>query len=187
MRWTKLDLTCICLKKLTHRYFKSTSSIYTSWIDRVSFFYFFSPVWFMSAQLTSSPSFSLLSVASPSADIATLSHRVTLPSHGANTSSLSILHLSTTLRSLASPLERKPKHWIDTITIGHPTRTARLWPSTAIKRSTQPWSLSPPLKCLHFASSLVRASHHQSSTRRRHSLSPSSHAHRPSTQRHPQW
>jgi hypothetical protein len=40
---------------------------------------------------------------------------------------------------------------------------------------------------LYFASSLARVHCHQSSTRRRCSLSPSSHAHRSSTQRYPRW
>jgi hypothetical protein len=40
---------------------------------------------------------------------------------------------------------------------------------------------------LHFASSLARASHHRSSTRRHRSLSLSSHAHHLSAQRHPRW
>jgi hypothetical protein len=39
---------------------------------------------------------------------------------------------------------------------------------------------------LHFASSLVRAPRHRSSTHHRRSLSPLSHAHR-SSARHPQW
>jgi hypothetical protein len=40
---------------------------------------------------------------------------------------------------------------------------------------------------LYFASSLARAPCHQSSTYRCHSLSPSSHVHRPSAQWHPWW
>jgi hypothetical protein len=40
---------------------------------------------------------------------------------------------------------------------------------------------------LHFSSSVARASHHWSSTRYHRSLSPRSHIHRPSTQRHPRW
>jgi hypothetical protein len=44
-----------------------------------------------------------------------------------------------------------------------------------------------PEDFLHFASSLARAPYHQSSTHRRPSLSPLSHAHRPSAQQHPRW
>jgi hypothetical protein len=42
MRWTKLDLSCICFffKKITLQCFKSSPSISTSWIDRVDFLYF---------------------------------------------------------------------------------------------------------------------------------------------------
>jgi hypothetical protein len=45
-------------------------------------------------------------------------------------------------------------------------------------------TLSITQSCLHFASSLARAPHHWSSTRRCRSLLPSSHANHPSTQRH---
>jgi hypothetical protein len=41
--------------------------------------------------------------------------------------------------------------------------------------------------CLYFTSSLARAPRHRSFTRCRHSLSPLSHTHCPSTQRHPRW
>jgi hypothetical protein len=43
------------------------------------------------------------------------------------------------------PLEPKPMHWIHTITVGHPPWIAQLPPSTLIERSSQLWSLSPPL------------------------------------------
>jgi hypothetical protein len=94
---------------------------------------FSGPVSFTSAQRTSSPPFSFSGAASPSADIVVLSHHVTLPSHGAKTSSLHLLYLLTTLRPAVSPLELKLKHWIYTTTAGHPPRTTRLPPSTAIK------------------------------------------------------
>jgi hypothetical protein len=73
------------------------------------------------------------------------------------------------LRSVASPLEWKQKHWIDIIAIDHPPQTV-LTPtlhyykkviSTLVTHLiTQPY--------LYFASSLVRAPRHQSSTHRRH-------------------
>jgi hypothetical protein len=131
----------------------------------------------------SSTPFSLLGASSPIADVATPSHRITLPSYGAKTSSLPPLHLPATLHLVASPLELKPKHWICTTTVGHPLCITQLPPSTTIKMSSQPWSLSLSLNYV----SLARAPHHQSSIHRHHSLSPSSHAHRPSTQRDPWW
>jgi hypothetical protein len=130
----------------------------------------------VSAQLSSSLPFSLPGGFSPSADVAILPRHITLPSHGAETSSLPPLHHPATLHPIASPLELKPKHWICTITIGHPLYTARLPPSTTIKRLSQPWPLS-----------IARAPRHRSSTRCRHSLSSLSHAHHPSTQWHSWW
>jgi hypothetical protein len=135
----------IFFNKLTHCYFKSSISTYSSWIDCVNFFSFFDSVRFASAQLTSSPLFPLPGVVSPSIDVITQLCRVTIPSHRAKMSSLSLLHLVTTLRPVASPLKPKMKYWICTTTAGHPPRTVRLLPSTAIKMSSQSWPLSPPL------------------------------------------
>jgi hypothetical protein len=92
-----------------------------------------------------SPPFPLPSAASPLADVTTLPPYVMLPSHGAKTSLLPSLHLFAMLHPVASPLKPKLKHWIRTTTTGHPPQTARLPPSTAIKRSSQPWQLSTPL------------------------------------------
>jgi hypothetical protein len=61
-----------------------------------------------------------------------------------------------------------------------PTPTLHCYKKVITTLATIP--ISHP--CLHFASSLVRASHHWSSIRRRRSLSPSSHAHRLSAQRY---
>jgi hypothetical protein len=64
----------------------------------------------MSAQLVSSPLFSLLSAASPPVDITMPPRRVTLPSYGAKTSLLPPLHLSAMLHYVTSRLEQKLKH-----------------------------------------------------------------------------
>jgi hypothetical protein len=61
----------------------------------------------MSAQVTSSPHFFLSGAASPQADVITLPHHVTLSFYGAKTSSLSPLHLLTTIHPVASSLEPK--------------------------------------------------------------------------------
>jgi hypothetical protein len=55
-------------------------------------------------------SFSLSGASSPSADVTMPARRVTLASHGANTSSLALLHLLGTLRPVASHLELKTKY-----------------------------------------------------------------------------
>jgi hypothetical protein len=152
MRWIKLYLTCICILKkfkLTHHCFKSSLSICNNWIDRVSFFLFFGPTRFVSAQLVSSPPFPL--PVSPLLRLTSL-RCVVLPFHRVKMSLLSSLHLSAMLRPVASSLEPKLKHWICTTsashpprTVSHPPRTVRLPPSTTIKISSQSWSLSPPL------------------------------------------
>jgi hypothetical protein len=109
---------------------------------------FLCPVRFMLAQSTMSPPFPLPGAASPLAIVVTPPHHVTLPPHWAKMSLLPPLHLPATLCSIASPLEPKLMHWNRTTTTGYPPRTAKLSPSTAIKRSSQPWPLSPPLNCV---------------------------------------
>jgi hypothetical protein len=132
MGWTKLDPICMYFfKKLTYHYFKSSIIICSNWIDRVSFICFFGPIRFTSIQLVSSPLF-------PLPDVATSLRRVVLPSHEVKMSSLPPLHLLLILHPIASPLEPKLKHWIYTTTFDHPPQTARLSPSTAIKRLFRP-------------------------------------------------
>jgi hypothetical protein len=46
------------------------------------------------------------------------------------------------------PLKPKLKHWIRTTAIGYPPQTVRLSPSTATKRSSQPWSVFSSLNCV---------------------------------------
>jgi hypothetical protein len=116
-----------------------------SWINHVNFSSFSSSVRFASAQLASPPLFPIPGVVSPLADVITPSRHVTLISHWSKTSLLPPLHLLTTLYLITSPLESKLKHWIYTTATGYPPRTVRLSPSTAIKRSSHPWSLIPPL------------------------------------------
>jgi hypothetical protein len=108
-------------------------------------FFIFDSLRFVSVQMVLSPPFSLPSTAYPLIDIVMPLRRVMLPFHRVNTSSLSMLHLSATLRPVASPLEPNLKYWICTSATGHPPCTAQLSPSTAIKMSSQPWSLPSEL------------------------------------------
>jgi hypothetical protein len=100
----------------------------------------------------SSPPFPIPGAASHLADVTTLPRRVTLPFYGIKISLLLLLHLLSTLRPVTSPFELKSKHWIRTPATSYPPWTAWLPPSTAIKRSPQPWSLSPPLNCVSILS-----------------------------------
>jgi hypothetical protein len=96
------------------------------------------------SQLVSSPLFPLPSVVSLLTNVAPSQRRVALPSYG-EMSSLPQLHLSIILRPIISPLESKAKYWICTTTAGDPPWTTRLSSPTAIKSSSQLWSLFPSL------------------------------------------
>jgi hypothetical protein len=126
---------------------------------------------------------------SPLVDVAMSSRCVVLPFHGAKLSSLHLLHLLTRHHLIAPPpLEPKPKHWICTTTVDHPsldslTPTLRCYKKVILTLATL---LTTQLH-LQFASSLTRAPCHRSSNGRRHSLSPPTHAHRPSKQQHLRW
>jgi hypothetical protein len=142
----------------------------------------------VSAQLILFPPFSLLGVASPSDDVVTPRHRITLPFHWAKMSSLPPLHLPGTLCPITSPLELKLKHWVRTTIAGYPPRTTRIPPSTAIKKIISTLIILPITQSrLYFTFSLDRAPHHRSSTRHHCSLSPLSYAYCPSAQRHLWW
>jgi hypothetical protein len=106
---------------------------------------FFGQVRFASIQLASSPPFPLPGAVSPPINVITPPRRVTLPSYWAKMSSLPPLHLSATLHPVAFPLESKLKHSIHITVIGYSPQTVRLSFCAVIKRSSQPWPLSPPL------------------------------------------
>jgi hypothetical protein len=150
-------------------------------------FFIFGPVRFALAQLTSSPPFLLSGVASPPIDIATPLCRVALRSHGAKTSSLLPLHLPATLRPVAS--SRVETEALNLHHRRRPPSSDRSTPTLHSYKNVISTLVTLPTTQarLHFASSLARASHHWSSTRHRHSLLLSSHAHRLSAQRHPRW
>jgi hypothetical protein len=149
---------------------------------------FFSPVGFTSAKLALSPPFSLPGAASPTADVVRPPCHVALPFHWAKTSSLPPLHLSAMICPIASPLKPKLKHWICITATGYPPRTTWLSPSSTIKKIILSLTTLPNTQLrLYFASSLAGAPSHRSSTRHHRSLSPLSHTHHPSAQRHPQW
>jgi hypothetical protein len=113
--------------------------------------------------------------------------RVALRSHGAKTSSLLPLHLPATLCPVVSSRVET-----EALNLHHRRRPPSSDRSTPTLHSYKNVistlvTLSTTQARLHFASSLARASHHWSSTRHRHSLLLSSHAHRLSAQRHPRW
>jgi hypothetical protein len=71
---------------------------------------------------------------------------------------------------------------ICTTAANHPSPDSPTPTIHCYKGLSQPWSLFSLLNCVFiFASSLARAQRHRSSIRHRRSLSPLSHAHRPST------
>jgi hypothetical protein len=137
----------------------------------------------MSAQLASSPHFPLPGAASPSTDVTTPPHCVTLSSHGGKTSSLHPFYLPTTLRS------PPPRAETEILNLHH-----RRWPPSPDTATSTMYcykkvisilvTLPATQSCLHFFSYLTRAPRHQSSTYCHRSLLLLSHAYRPSAQRH---
>jgi hypothetical protein len=167
MRWIKLDLTYICL---THCSFKSSPSNYISWIDHMYFLYFS-----LRCRLSSDRR-----------------HHTVTPDHAsfplrqdeltASTSSSSNA-LSRCLPSRAK-IEALNSHYHCRLpSSDRPTLTLHYYKKIILTLTTLP-TTQPRL---HFASSLVRAPRHQSSTHHHHFLSTSSHAHCPSTQWHSWW
>jgi hypothetical protein len=104
-------------------------------------FFIFQPVRFKSGQLISFPLRWCISSGRRRHNAAPCH----ISSHEIKMSSLSLL------RFIISHLKLKLKHWIYITVVGHPSRTARLPPSTVIKRSSQSWSLFSPLppSCNH--------------------------------------
>jgi hypothetical protein len=192
MRWTKLNLTCICFlkkNKLSHRCFKSSPSICSSWIDHVDFFFIFFASKIRVSSTGSIAPLPLSGDASPLTDVTMSPSHVTLPSHGVKMSSLPLIHLRATLCPISSPLKPKPKHWICTAAASHSPRTAQLPPSITINKNVLSTLATLPTTQSHlrFACSLARAWRHRSSTRHHHSFSPSSHAHHHFAQWHQWW
>jgi hypothetical protein len=77
-----------------------------------------------------------------------------------------------------NPHHRRPPHSPDSL-----TSTLHCYKKIISTLATLPINQ----QCLHFASSLARAPRHRSSIYHRRSLSPPSHVHCLSIQRHPQW
>jgi hypothetical protein len=136
----------------------------------------------VSVQLVSYSPFPLSGDASPSTDVATPPCRIMLLFYRFKTSSLHPLHLPIMLRLVASSSRVK----IKALNLHH-----RRWPPSPDSPTlTIHWykniililvTLTTTQSRLYFSSSLARAPRHQSFTRHRRFLSPSSHAHRPST------
>ncbi len=187
MRWTKLDLTCICLKKikLTHHYFKSSPSIYNNWIDHVNFLHFFVK------KICVNPTGVISSLFPPRCCFfSNQRHHTTVPCH--TFFPLSQDELADSASSFGNASSRRLPSRAKTEALNphrrhrppspdHPTPTLHWYKKVILTLVTLPTTQSR----LHFASSLARA-HHRSSTHRCHSLSPSYHVHRPSAQ-HPRW
>jgi hypothetical protein len=141
----------------------------------------------VSAQLASSPPFSLSGAASPPTNIITPSHCVMLSSHGASQDELAVSASSfSNVSSCRLPSQAKTealnlhhRHWTSS--------SDRLTPTfyCYIKIILTLITLLPITQHhLNFASSLARAPRHQNSISYHRSLSLSSHVHRTSTQQH---
>jgi hypothetical protein len=146
---------------------------------------FFCPVRFSSAQLTLSALFSLPAAASTPLDVVAPCHA----SFPCNQDELTVF-ASSSVNDLSHHLSSQVE--TEALNLHHRRRPHSSESSTP----TLHWykhvistfaTLHITQLCLHFASSLASASRHRRSIHRRHSLSPPSHVHHPSIQRHPRW
>jgi hypothetical protein len=148
MRWTKLDLTYICLKKLTHRCFRSSMSICSSWIDRVNFLYLWPSKMHVSPTGVVSSLFPpLCRLSSDRHHHAATSCHVSFPwSQDKLVASASFIFQRRFI--LSPPLSSRNRSIDESAPLPPATLSepAPLPPSNAIKRSSQLWSLFPPLK-----------------------------------------
>jgi hypothetical protein len=146
MRWTKLDLTCTCFKKieLTHHCFKSWPSICSSWIDCVFFFIF----WPSKIRLNPTGIVSSLSPPRCRLSSAWYRHAAAL-CHTFFPWSQDELAASTSSSGIASSNRLLSLAEIEAFNVHHrrwPPFADRLTPTLhCYKRSSQSWSLSLPL------------------------------------------
>jgi hypothetical protein len=137
--------------KLTHYYFKSSPFIYSSWIDCMDFFIFWP------SKICVSPTGVVSSIFPFQCRLSSGQRRLTTaPYHASFPWSQDELTASASYSGNASshrlPSRAETEALICTSATGHPPWTARLPPVTAIKKSSQPWSLSPSL---HHVSNLL--------------------------------
>jgi hypothetical protein len=187
MRWTKLDLTCICYKKIfkvTHRCFKSSSFICTDESTACIFFIFWS------SKIRVSPTGVVIFLSSPRCHLSsnrcrhTMSHFLLIESRQARR-----LRYTFHQRFVQSPPLLSQNQSIESAPLLSATLSG---PSDYIlhcyKNDISTLTTLPTTQShLYFASFLARVPRHRSSTHRRHSFSPPSHDHRLSAQRHPLW
>jgi hypothetical protein len=167
MRWTKIDLTCICFKKnkLTYYWFKSSPSICTSWIDHMDFIYF----WPNKIHVNPTGVVSSLSPPRCRLSFGRCCHAVT-PCHASFPLSQDELAVSTS--SSGNALSRRLPSQVKTeaLNLHHRRRLPSSDCPTPIlhcyKKIISILATLPATQpCLHFASSLSRAPHHRSATR----------------------
>jgi hypothetical protein len=173
--------------KLIHRCFKSSPSIYSNWIDRVDFLYFWpNKIRVGPTDVVSSLSLLWCHLSSGRHHHATALCHTSFPwsqdEFTASTSSFdNVLSCHLPSRAEIEPLNLH--HHCQPPFPDSLTPTLYYYKKVISILST----LSTTQLCLYFASSLARASRHRSSTHHHLSLSPSSNAHRPSAQWHPRW
>jgi hypothetical protein len=168
--------------KLTHHCFKSSSSIYSSWIDRVIFFFIF-----QSSKIHVSPTSIVSSLSSPWCRLSSVRCRhAATPYHAsfpwsqddlaasASSSSNTLsrcLPPQTETKALNPHQRRRPPSPNHPILILHCYKNVILTLTTILITQSH----------LYFTSSLARAPSHWSPTHHHRSISSLSHTHRPST------
>jgi hypothetical protein len=152
------------LKKLTYYCFNSSLSFCSSWIYRVNLTGVISSISSLRCRLSSG-----------------WRRQAATPCHTSFPSSQDELTTSASSSGDASSCRLPSRAETEVLNLHH-----RHWPpSSAIKKSSQPCHSPHHSIVSPFYLLLARASCHQSFTRHRCSLSPSSYAHHPSTQRYP--
>jgi hypothetical protein len=188
MNKTRSHLHMFFLKnQLTHRCFKSLSSICSSWINRVNFIHF-------------RPNKIYVSPTDIVSSLFPLQYR---PSSGRRRHTVAQCHIffllsqdeladsassfgNTSPRRLPSQPETEAlnlHHHSRPPSLHHLTPTLHYYKKIISILVTLPTTQSH----FHFISSIARAPHHRSSTHHRRSLLPLSHVHRPSVQWHLHW
>jgi hypothetical protein len=152
--------------KLTHLYFKSSPYIFSSWIDHVDFLHFWS------SKIYVSPTDVVFSLSPPQWRLSSgRRYHAAMPCHPSSSG-------NTPPRRLSSKAEIEalnPHHHHRPPSQNRLTHTLHCCKNVISTLVTLP-TTQP---CFYFTSSLARAPHHSSSTRRRRSFSLASHAHHP--------
>jgi hypothetical protein len=187
MRWTKLDLICICFQ----RKLIVTLNLHCSFVAIESTAWIFFIFWLN--KICVSPTSVVSSLSPPQCRLSSGWRRHAAVSCHAFFS-WSQDNLTASASSSGNASSHRLPSWVEIEALNphhchRPPSLDRLTPTLyCYKKFISTLVTLPTTQLrLHFVSSLARAPHHRSSTSYRHSLTPLSHTHRPSAYWHPRW